>query len=159
MRIQLGAHGFNGPTQRLHAELRADGHEVSFEYDIAASVTEEASALWRPDVPIAPFMKRRIPESVWSRRPCLVVHPGPPGDRGPAALDWAVLDGARLAAKRDRRARDEAARPLAAYRADELARMQRNFYGFDPSCHVARHHFVTRKPQAWSPRHLALHRR
>lgn len=40
-------------------------------------------------------MKRRIPESVWSRLPCLVVHPGPPGDRGPAALDWAVLDGAR----------------------------------------------------------------
>ena len=57
-----------------------------------------------------------------------------------------------------RGARDEAARPLAAYRADELARMQRNFYGFDPSYHVARHHFVTRKLQAWTPRHLALHR-
>ncbi|MBI3156265.1 MAG: hydrogenase maturation protein, partial [Burkholderiales bacterium] len=95
MRILLIAHGFNGLTQRLHAELRADGHEVSFEYDIADSVTEEAVALWRPDVLIAPFMKRRIPESVWSRVPCLVVHPGPPGDRGPAALDWAVLDGAR----------------------------------------------------------------
>ena len=95
MRILLIAHGFNGLTQRLHAELRADGHEVSFEYDIADSVTEEAVALWRPEVLIAPFMKRRIPESVWSRVPCLVVHPGPPGDRGPAALDWAVLDGAR----------------------------------------------------------------
>ena len=67
--------------------------------------------------------------------------------------------GALLAAKRERRARDEAARPLAAYRADELARMQRNFYGFDPSYHVARHHFATRKLQAWTPRHLALHRR
>jgi putative two-component system hydrogenase maturation factor HypX/HoxX len=95
MRILLVAHGFNGLTQRLHAELRADGHEVSFEYDIADSVTEEAVALWRPDVLIAPFMKRRIPASVWSRLPCLVVHPGPPGDRGPAALDWALLDGAR----------------------------------------------------------------
>jgi putative two-component system hydrogenase maturation factor HypX/HoxX len=95
MRILLVAHGFNGLTQRLHAELRADGHELSFEYDIADSVTEEAVALWRPDVLIAPFMKRRIPASVWSRLPCLVVHPGPPGDRGPAALDWAVLDGAR----------------------------------------------------------------
>ncbi len=95
MRILLVAHGFNGLTQRLHAELRADGHEVSFEYDIADSVTEEAVALWQPELLIAPFMKRRIPESVWSRLPCLVVHPGPPGDRGPAALDWAVLDGAR----------------------------------------------------------------
>jgi putative two-component system hydrogenase maturation factor HypX/HoxX len=36
--------------------------------------------------------------------------------------------------------------------------MQRNFYGFDPSYHVARHHFVARKPQAWTPRHLATHR-
>jgi putative two-component system hydrogenase maturation factor HypX/HoxX len=56
-------------------------------------------------------------------------------------------------------ARDEATRPLAAYRNAELAHMQRNFYGFDPSYHVARHHFVTRKPKAWTPRHLALHRR
>jgi putative two-component system hydrogenase maturation factor HypX/HoxX len=95
MRILLVAHGFNGLTQRLHAELRADGHAVSFEYDIADSVTEEAAELWRPDVLIAPFMKRRIPESVWARVPCLVVHPGPPGDRGPAALDWAVLGGVR----------------------------------------------------------------
>jgi putative two-component system hydrogenase maturation factor HypX/HoxX len=37
-------------------------------------------------------------------------------------------------------------------------RMHRNFYGFDPSYHVARHHFVHRKPHAWTPRHLALHR-
>jgi putative two-component system hydrogenase maturation factor HypX/HoxX len=36
--------------------------------------------------------------------------------------------------------------------------MRRNFYGFDPSYHVARHHFVHRKPMAWTPRHLALHR-
>ena len=36
--------------------------------------------------------------------------------------------------------------------------MQRNFYGFDPSYHVARHHFVYRKPHAWTPRHLAPHR-
>jgi len=36
--------------------------------------------------------------------------------------------------------------------------MHRNFYGFDPSYHVARHHFVYRKPHAWTPRHLAPHR-
>lgn len=24
---------------------------------------------------------------------CLIVHPGPPGDRRPAALDWAILEG------------------------------------------------------------------
>jgi putative two-component system hydrogenase maturation factor HypX/HoxX len=36
--------------------------------------------------------------------------------------------------------------------------MQRNFYGFDPSYHVARHHFVRKTPHSWTPRHLAVHR-
>jgi putative two-component system hydrogenase maturation factor HypX/HoxX len=64
----------------------------------------------------------------------------------------------RLADKRRRRAADEAAKPLEQYRAEELARMQRNFYGFDPSYHVARHHFVHKTPHSWTPRHLARHR-
>ena len=65
---------------------------------------------------------------------------------------------ARLAAKRETRARDEALKPLAAYRAEEMMQMRRNFYGFDPSYHVARHHFVRKSPASWTPRHLALHR-
>lgn len=94
MRILLLAHSFNGLTQRLFCALREDGHAVSVEFDIADSVTEEAVALWQPELLIAPYLKRRIPETVWRRLPCLVLHPGPPGDRGPAALDWALLDGA-----------------------------------------------------------------
>ena len=65
---------------------------------------------------------------------------------------------ARLAAKAARRARDEAERPLQRYRDDELARMRRNFYGFDPSYHIARSNFVRRVPPSWTPRHLARHR-
>jgi putative two-component system hydrogenase maturation factor HypX/HoxX len=65
---------------------------------------------------------------------------------------------AMLAAKREQRARDEAEKPLAAYRAEELAQMRRNFYGFDPSYHVARHHFVRKSLASWTPRHLARHR-
>ena len=93
MRVLLLCHSFNSLSQRLWVALRDDGHQVSVELDIADAVTEEAVALWRPDVVVASFMKRKIPESVWSTRPCLVVHPGPPGDRGPSALDWAVLRG------------------------------------------------------------------
>jgi putative two-component system hydrogenase maturation factor HypX/HoxX len=37
--------------------------------------------------------------------------------------------------------------------------MRLNFYGFDPSYHFARHHFVRRVPHAWTPLHLARHRR
>jgi putative two-component system hydrogenase maturation factor HypX/HoxX len=64
-----------------------------------------------------------------------------------------------LGEKRARRARDEAQRPLAHFRSDELARMRMNFYGFDPSYHIARHRFVHRTPHAWTPLHLARHRR
>jgi putative two-component system hydrogenase maturation factor HypX/HoxX len=64
-----------------------------------------------------------------------------------------------LAEKRARRARDEQVRALADYRSCELARMRMNFYGFDPSYHIARHRFVYRTPHAWTPLHLAGHRR
>lgn len=93
MRILLLCHSFNSLSQRLFGELRAAGHEVSVELDIADRVTEEAVALFEPELVVAPFLKRLIPEAVWRQVPCLVVHPGPPGDRGPAALDRAVLEG------------------------------------------------------------------
>src|SRR6056297_3488227 len=93
MRILLLCHAFNSLSQRVHAELRAAGHEVSVELDISDPVTAEAVELFKPDVLVAPFLKRKIPASVFSETPCLIVHPGPPGDRGPASLDWAVLDG------------------------------------------------------------------
>lgn len=93
MRILFLTHSFNSLAQRLYGELTARGHLVSVEFDIADSVTEEAVVLFRPELIVAPFLKRAIPESVWSRHVCLVVHPGVVGDRGPSALDWAIQDG------------------------------------------------------------------
>ncbi len=93
MRILLLTHAFNSLTQRLAAELRQLGHEISVEFDIADSVTEEAVALFRPDLIVAPYLRRAIPASVWTRHVCLIVHPGIVGDRGPSALDWAMTDG------------------------------------------------------------------
>jgi putative two-component system protein, hydrogenase maturation factor HypX/HoxX len=94
MRILLLTHSFNSLSQRLYVELAHDGHEVSVELDIHDRVTGEAIELFRPEVILAPFLKRAIPASVWQRYLCLILHPGPPGDRGPAALDWAILRGA-----------------------------------------------------------------
>ncbi|MBI3447077.1 MAG: hydrogenase maturation protein [Magnetospirillum sp.] len=93
MRILLLAHSFNSLTQRLWVELGALGHDVTMEFDVNDAVTIDAVSLAKPDLIIAPFLKRAIPEAVWKNHLCLVVHPGPPGDRGPSALDWAVLEG------------------------------------------------------------------
>ena len=94
MRILLLTHAFNGLSQRLYIELARCGHEVSVEFDIHDAVTQEAVALFQPDLIIAPFLKRAIPEAVWRQHLCWIVHPGPRGDRGPSSLDWAVLEGA-----------------------------------------------------------------
>jgi putative two-component system protein, hydrogenase maturation factor HypX/HoxX len=92
MRILLLTHAFNSLTQRLWTRLAAAGHEVSIEFDIADAVTQEAVELFRPQLVIAPYLRRAIPESVWSRVRCLIVHPGIVGDRGPSALDWALQE-------------------------------------------------------------------
>ena len=73
--------------------MTEDGHDVSIEFDIADSVTGEAVALYQPDIIIAPFLKRAIPDAVWRNNVCLVIHPGIVGDRGPSALDWAIQQG------------------------------------------------------------------
>ena len=95
MRLLILTHAFNGLSQRLYVELAARGHELSVEFDVNDSVTREAVDLFRPDAVIAPFMKRAIPPEVWQRVPCLIVHPGIVGDRGPSALDWAIQEGER----------------------------------------------------------------
>ena len=75
-----------------------------------------------------------------------------------AALAASAEVAALLRTKLQQRQRDEELKPLAVYRAEELARMRRNFYGFDPSYHIARSNFVHRVAPSWTPRHLAIHR-
>jgi putative two-component system hydrogenase maturation factor HypX/HoxX len=48
----------------------------------------------RPELIVAPMLKSALPEDVWREHTCLIVHPGPPGDRGPSSLDWAIAEGA-----------------------------------------------------------------
>ena len=95
MRILFLTHSFNSLTQRLYAALSARGHEVSIEFDINDAVAEQAVELFRPALIVAPYLRRAIPHSIWSKHVCLVVHPGIVGDRGPSALDWAIQKGER----------------------------------------------------------------
>ena len=91
MKILFLTHSFNSLAQRLYIELTRRGHEVSIEFDINDAVTAQAVELYRPELIIAPFLKRAIPEAVWRNHVCFVVHPGIVGDRGPSALDWAIM--------------------------------------------------------------------
>ncbi|GAB4258385.1 MAG: hydrogenase maturation protein [Pararhodobacter sp.] len=94
MRVLLLTQAFNSLSQRLWLELTEAGHEVAVEFDVNDAATRRAIDRVRPDLLLAPFLKRAIPTDVWRALPCLVVHPGPPGDKGPSALDRAVQEGA-----------------------------------------------------------------
>ena len=91
MKILFLTHSFNSLAQRLHVELTRHGFEVSVELDISDAVSCEAVTLFQPDLIVAPFLKRAIPAIIWQHYRCLIVHPGIIGDRGPSALDWAIM--------------------------------------------------------------------
>src|SRR5215471_6701883 len=94
MRILLLASAYNSMTQRVHVELADRGHEVSVELALGDEAMRHAVGRCGPDLVIAPMLTTAIPADIWSAWPCLIVHPGPVGDRGPSSLDWAIMDGA-----------------------------------------------------------------
>ncbi len=79
-------------------------------------------------------------------------------ERAQALLTESRFD-AVLQENRERRQRDEAEKPLQSYRDEELQRMRMNFYGFDPSYHVARYNFIHKVPKSRTPLTIATHRR
>ncbi|MGP8303774.1 hydrogenase maturation protein [Streptomyces inhibens] len=94
MRILLIAGAFNSLTQRVYAELGDSGHHVSVELVTRETPLPEVVHRHAPDLIVAPMLKTAVPREVWSAYTCLIVHPGPVGDRGPSSVDWAVHLGA-----------------------------------------------------------------
>ncbi|MGW3013404.1 hydrogenase maturation protein [Streptomyces sp. NPDC001219] len=94
MRILLIAGAFNSLTQRVYADLGDHGHQVGVELVTRDTPLPEVVDRHDPDLIVAPMLRRAIPREVWSTRVCLIVHPGPVGDRGPSSVDWAVHLGA-----------------------------------------------------------------
>ncbi|AJT68951.1 hydrogenase maturation protein [Streptomyces chattanoogensis] len=94
MRILLIAGAFNSLTQRVFAELTDGGHRVTVELVTRGTPLLETVRRHAPDLVIAPMLKTAVPREVWSAHTCLIVHPGPVGDRGPSSVDWAVHLGA-----------------------------------------------------------------
>ncbi|MFE5631730.1 hydrogenase maturation protein [Streptomyces sp. NPDC056543] len=93
MRILLIASSFNSLTQRVLVELRDRGHTVPVEVTPDGSAIRDAVARHTPDLIVAPMLKAAVPRDVWTAHRCLIVHPGPVGDRGPSSLDRAVQEG------------------------------------------------------------------
>jgi putative two-component system protein, hydrogenase maturation factor HypX/HoxX len=94
-RILFLVSAHNSLSQRAFVALTELGHRVEVAVVDGAEAMEAAVARHRPELIVCPMLKKLIPESIWSTHRCLVVHPGPPGDRGPSSLDWAIELGVR----------------------------------------------------------------
>jgi putative two-component system hydrogenase maturation factor HypX/HoxX len=95
LRILFLVSAHNGLSQRAWIALTELGHQVTVAVVNSADAMEAAVREHDPQLIVCPFLKQMIPESIWSTRHCLIVHPGPAGDRGPSSLDWAIEIGAR----------------------------------------------------------------
>lgn len=94
MDILLVASAFNSLTQRVFAELGDRGHRAAVELALGDEELREAVRARAPELIVAPMLRTAIPQDIWSAYTCLIVHPGPVGDRGPSSLDRAVTEGA-----------------------------------------------------------------
>ena len=92
MKILFLTSAHNSLSQRLLIELTERGHEIRVCVVTSGEAMMDAVAGDAPDMIIAPMLKIAIPEEVWSRYLCLIVHPGIIGDRGPSSLDWAIAN-------------------------------------------------------------------
>jgi len=90
LRILFVTSAHNSLSQRALVALGELGHRIAVEVVDSGEAIEAAVARHRPELIVCPMLKTIIPDSVWTKHRCLIVHPGPKGDRGPSSLDWAI---------------------------------------------------------------------
>ena len=90
MQILFLVSAHNSLSQRAWIALTELGNDVAIAVVDSAAAMETAVRVHAPELIVCPFLKTMIPESIWARHRCLILHPGPRGDRGPSSLDWAI---------------------------------------------------------------------
>ncbi|CAG8732023.1 1703_t:CDS:2, partial [Gigaspora rosea] len=92
LNLLLFSSTYNNMTQRLMNELIRIGHKVTFQIADSDDAMRHAFAQNKPDLIICPTLMKAIPEDIYTKVKCLIVHPGIKGDRGPSSLDWVIID-------------------------------------------------------------------
>jgi putative two-component system hydrogenase maturation factor HypX/HoxX len=82
----------NGLTQRAALALRRSGRRVRTEVVACEADMQAATERNEFDLIVCPFLTKKIPASIHEKWTCVIVHPGPVGDRGPSSLDWAIAE-------------------------------------------------------------------
>lgn len=90
MKILFLCTAHNSLSQRLALAL-SRLHDVTIEYALSEEVMLSAVSLAQPDIIICPFLTTLVPRKIYADHMTLIIHPGPPGDIGPSALDWVLM--------------------------------------------------------------------
>ncbi|PPJ54809.1 hypothetical protein CBER1_08425 [Cercospora berteroae] len=90
MKILFVCTAHNSLSQRLYLVLTRS-HDVTIEYALSEEAMISAAGLSGPDLIICPFLTTLVPKQIYEHYMTLIIHPGPPGDVGPSALDWVLL--------------------------------------------------------------------
>jgi len=92
MKILFITTSFNGMAQRLWLELDKLNHQVRVLIPTSTKISISETFNYNPALIIAPFLTSKIPDEIYKKYCCLIVHPGIKGDRGASSLDWALLN-------------------------------------------------------------------
>jgi len=90
MKILLLCTAFNSQTQAVYTALEDRGYEVAVVYAISEEQMLKETEDFEPNLILCPFLKRYLPESIYENYPTYIFHPGPIGDRGSNALEYAL---------------------------------------------------------------------
>ncbi|HIP18839.1 MAG TPA: hydrogenase [Sulfurovum sp.] len=90
MKILLLCTAFNSQTQAVYTALKDRGDEIAVAYAISEGQMLDEIGVFEPELILCPYLKRYLPESIYENYPTYIFHPGPLGDRGPNALEYAL---------------------------------------------------------------------
>ncbi len=90
MKLLLLVTAFNSQTQAVYTRLQDKEHDVSVCFAISEAQMLEEIEDFEPEMILCPFLKAYLPASIYENFPTYIFHPGPRGDRGPNALEYAL---------------------------------------------------------------------
>ena len=90
MKILLLVTAFNSQSQAVYTRLQERGDDVSVCFAISERQMLEEIEDFVPELILCPFLKRYLPAIIYENYPTYIFHPGPRGDRGPNALEYAL---------------------------------------------------------------------
>lgn len=91
MRILLVVSTFNSLSQRIFVDLKEIGHTLAVVYAVNEGEILKKLKDFNPDILICPYLKKKLPKTIWKNKPTFIIHPGVMGDRGASSLDWAIM--------------------------------------------------------------------